>query len=95
MRRELRKTPQFVRAAKRVLKQHAQMQGWVRETLRRLAAGGGCEGSPASHPWTEGETLGIPRVQCGYVMRIVFQIVEHEGEDVVLLVPIGTHEEAY
>jgi mRNA-degrading endonuclease YafQ of YafQ-DinJ toxin-antitoxin module len=31
----------------------------------------------------------------GYDMRIVFRFVEHEGEEALLLLTLGSHDEVY
>ncbi len=32
---------------------------------------------------------------CGYDLRIVFDIVEHEGTEAILLLSVGTQDEVY
>jgi mRNA-degrading endonuclease YafQ of YafQ-DinJ toxin-antitoxin module len=43
----------------------------------------------------KGELEGSWACSAGYDLRIVFNFVEHEGSEAILLLSLGTHEEVY
>jgi mRNA interferase YafQ len=43
----------------------------------------------------KGELLGSSACSAGYDIRIVFQFVEHEGREAILLETLGSHDEVY
>ena len=43
----------------------------------------------------KGKLAGSWACSAGYDLRVVFQIVKHNGEAAVLLESLGTHEEVY
>jgi mRNA-degrading endonuclease YafQ of YafQ-DinJ toxin-antitoxin module len=43
----------------------------------------------------KGELEGSWAFSAGYDLRIVFNFVEYEGSEAVLLLSLGTHEEVY
>ena len=43
----------------------------------------------------KGELAGSWACSVGYDLRIVFQFVDHEGAEAILLETIGTHDEVY
>jgi mRNA interferase YafQ len=83
----------FVRDAKRFLRRNAQLAKNVKTTLSLLE-------SDAFHPQLKTHKLKGDLKNCwacsvGYDLRIVFEIVEYENEDAILLQTIGTHDEVY
>ena len=42
-----------------------------------------------------GDLQGLWACSVGYDLRILFEFVEHEGAEAILLVSVGTHDEVY
>jgi mRNA-degrading endonuclease YafQ of YafQ-DinJ toxin-antitoxin module len=42
-----------------------------------------------------GDLQGLWSCSAGYDLRIVFEFVVHEGQDAILLVSAGTHDDVY
>ena len=87
------RTSAFVRAAKKVLKVHPNKKDDFRFALDLLA-------TDAFDPRLKTHKLKGVLTNCwassvGYEMRIVFKLVEHEGQEAILLMTIGSHEEVY
>lgn len=93
MTRQLFQSPAFVRAAKRLLKKQPHAAESLRSTLEQLT-------EDAFHPQLQthklkGEWAGSWACRVGYELRIVFEFVQHEGAEAILLLTIGTHDEVY
>ncbi|CAN5912767.1 hypothetical protein BH23PLA1_BH23PLA1_23180 [soil metagenome] len=93
MRRLLLRSTAFVRAARRWLKKHPLAAESLRQTLELLA-------EDAFNPLLKthklkGELEGSWACSAGYDLRIVFDFVEHEGAEAILLLTIGTHDKVY
>jgi len=43
----------------------------------------------------KGESEGSWACSAGYDLRIVFEFVQHEGSEAILLLTVGTHDEVY
>jgi mRNA-degrading endonuclease YafQ of YafQ-DinJ toxin-antitoxin module len=43
----------------------------------------------------KGELAGSWACSAGYDLRIVFEFVQHEGAEAILLKTVGTHDEVY
>jgi len=43
----------------------------------------------------KGDLAGLWACSAGYDLRIVFEFVQHEGAEAVLLQSVGTHDEVY
>ena len=91
--RLLLRSSAFVRAARRVVRRHPHTAEDLRATLALLAA-------DAFHPQLRshklrGEFAGSWACSVGYDLRIVFQFVQHEGAEAILLETVGTHDEVY
>jgi len=83
----------FIRAAKRLLKKNPQAADDLRAALQLLA-------DDAFHPQLKthklrGELAGSWSSSAGYDLRIVFEFVQHEGAEAILLQSVGTHDEVY
>ena len=83
----------FVRDAKRFLKKNPQAAKNVEAALNLLE-------SDAFQPQLKthklkGELKNCWACSAGYDLRIVFEIIEHENEDAILLKTVGTHDEVY
>jgi mRNA-degrading endonuclease YafQ of YafQ-DinJ toxin-antitoxin module len=42
-----------------------------------------------------GDLEGVWACSAGYNLRILFEFVEHEGTEAILLLTVGTHDEVY
>ena len=93
MRRLLLQSAGFVRAARRLVKRNPQAAAGLRTALESLT-------EDAFHPALKthklkGELAGLSACSAGYDLRIVFEFVQHEGTEAILLQTGGTHEEVY
>ena len=93
MNRALLKSAAFLRAAKRLLKKHPSAARDLQATLELLA-------SDAFQPALKTHKLKGDLANCwacsaGYDLRIVFEFVQHEGKEAILLLSAGTHDEVY
>jgi mRNA-degrading endonuclease YafQ of YafQ-DinJ toxin-antitoxin module len=93
MRRLLLQSAAFVRAARRLVKKHPGAAPALRAALESLA-------SDAFNPALKthklkGELAGSWACSAGYDLRIVFEFVQHEGAEAILLQTVGTHDEVY
>jgi mRNA interferase YafQ len=83
----------FVRAARKTLKKHPEIAPSIQNTLELLSV-------EPFHPRLrthklKGEFQDSWACSGGYDLRIIFQFVEHEGSQAILLESIGTHDEVY
>jgi mRNA-degrading endonuclease YafQ of YafQ-DinJ toxin-antitoxin module len=93
--RELVLTPKFSRSYRKFVRRNRIMQRRIDETLGQLR-----NDVFAAHLGAHklsGELLGLWACSCGYDCRIVFalEIDPATGDEVVLLLDIGTHDEVY
>ncbi len=93
MRRLLLQSAAFVRAARRLVKKNPQAAPYLQAALESLA-------EDAFHPELKthklkGELAGSWACSAGYDLRIVFEFVQHEGAEAILLQTVGTHNEVY
>lgn len=93
MRRVLLQSAAFVRAARRLLKKNPEAAGHLQIALQALT-------EDAFHPGLKthklkGELVGSWACSAGYDLRVVFEFVQHEGAEAILLQTVGTHDEVY
>ena len=93
MRRVLLRSAAFVRAARRLVKKCPEAAAALEVALASLA-------EDAFHPALKthklkGELAGSWACSAGYDPRIVFEFVQHEGTEAILLQTVGTHDEVY
>lgn len=93
MKRTLIKSTAFVRAARRYVKKRPQALTAIAEALALLE-------SDAFDPRLrthrlKGDLEGSWSCKAGYDLRIVFEFVQHEGMEAILLLAVGTHDEVY
>ena len=93
MNRALLRSSAFVRAARRLLKRQPEAAEGLRAALEQLAA-------DAHHPSLKthklkGELAGLWACSAGYDLRVVFEFVQLERVEAVLLHTVGTHDEVY
>ncbi len=91
--RELLRTPRFVRTMRRYLKRHREAESEVREALQLLSADAFAT-QLKTHKLT-GELKDVWACSAGYDLRILFEFVDYEGKEAILLLTMGTHEEVY
>jgi mRNA interferase YafQ len=89
VKRVLIQSPAFVRAAKRFIGKHPPAAEDVRSTLRLLT-----EDALRTHK-LKGSLAGCWASSAGYDVRIVFEFVSQGGDEAILLLSIGTHDEVY
>jgi mRNA-degrading endonuclease YafQ of YafQ-DinJ toxin-antitoxin module len=91
--RVLLQSSAFIRAAKRLLKKNPQAAEDLRAALQLLS-------DDAFHPQLKthklrGDLAGSWSSSAGYDLRIVFEFVQHDGAEAILLQSVGTHDEVY
>ena len=91
MRRPLLQSPAFVRAARRLMKKHSEAGPSLRAALETLAEDA-YDASLKTHK-LKGELANSWACSADYNLRIVFEFVQHEGAEAILLKTIGTHDE--
>jgi mRNA-degrading endonuclease YafQ of YafQ-DinJ toxin-antitoxin module len=93
MRRLLLQSAAFVRAARRLVKKNPEAAPLLQAALESLAEDAFL---PAlkTHK-LKGELAGSWACSAGYDLRIVFEFVQHEGAEAILLQTVGTHDEVY
>lgn len=93
MNRPLLRTPTFVRAAKRIAKRQPKATAAIRGALELLHADA-FDARLRTHK-LKGDLAGCWSCSAAYDLRIVFQFVQHEGDEAILLLSIGSHDEVY
>ena len=93
MRRVLLQSPAFGRDLKKWLNSHPDSAASIAQTLEQLSA-------DAAHPTLRTHKLRGPLAGCwacsaGYDLRIVFEFVEHDGTEAIVLQSLGTHDQVY
>ncbi len=86
-------SPSFLRAAKRAVRKRAQVAGGIEEALDRLAEDA-FDVRLRSHK-LKGPLAGLWACSAGFNLRIVFEFVQYEGVEAILLQSVGSHEEVY
>lgn len=93
MRRLLLPTSVFARAARRLVKKNPGLAESLQQTLDSLAADAFQPGLK-SHK-LKGDLAGTWACSVGYDLRIVFELVDHDGTEAIRLLTIGTHDEVH
>ena len=93
MRRILLRSAAFVRSARRLVKKNPETGPILHATLESLAEDA-FEPALKTHKLT-GELAGSWACSAGYDLRIVFEFVQHQGAEAILLQTVGTHDEVY
>lgn len=93
MRRELLQSSAFLRAARRLVKRNPELAADLQATLVRLMEDA-FDPILKTHK-LKGELSGSWACTVGYDLRIIFEFVQHQGREAVLLETIGTHDEVY
>ena len=93
MRRELLPSTAFTRATKRLAKKDRAALLAIRETLGVLQ-NDAFDPRLASHK-LKGDLAGLWACSAGYDLRIVFEIVQRDDSEAILLISCGKHDEVY
>ena len=93
MRRILLRSAALVRSARRLVKKNPETGPILHATLESLAEDA-FEPALKTHKLT-GELAGSWACSAGYDLRIVFEFVQHQGTEAILLQTVGTHDEVY
>jgi addiction module RelE/StbE family toxin len=93
VKRPLIQTPAFLRAAKRFVKRQPEATEAIRQTLTRLEDDA-FDRALRTHK-LKGELAGCWASSAGYDLRIVFQLVQQDAGEAILLLSVGTHDEVY
>jgi len=93
VKRTLLKSKTFIRSAKKYIKKSPNMIEDIKETLELLS-------EDAFHPSLKTHKLkgileGSWACSVGYDLRIVFEFVQHQDAEAILLEDIGTHDDVY
>ena len=93
MKRALLPSKAFIRSAKRLTKRDSSAAGHLQAVLELLA-------EDAFHPALrthklKGKLAKSWACSAGYDLRVIFQLVKHEGKEALLLEAAGTHDEVY
>jgi mRNA-degrading endonuclease YafQ of YafQ-DinJ toxin-antitoxin module len=91
--RELIRTNAFVRALRRFLKKNAQLATDIEAALTMLAHDA-FDRRLKTHK-LKGELDGIWACSAGHDVRILFEFVQHQGAEAILLLTVGTHDDVY
>ena len=93
--RELVLTPGFRRAFRKFVRRDKRLQAYVEATLVQMQVDVYAP-NLGTHKLS-GELSGLWACACGYDCRIVFMFDEdpQTGQEVILLLDIGTHDEVY
>lgn len=93
MRRLVLRSAAFVRVARRLVKKNPETGPILHSTLESLAEDA-YDPALKTHK-LKGELAGSWACSAGYDLRIVFEFVQHQGAEAILLQTVGTHEEVY
>ena len=93
LRRVLLRSPAFARDLRAWLKSRPGRDPSLEAALEQLSA-------DASHPSLRthklrGSLAGCWACGAGYDVRVVFEFVQHEGAEAILLLALGTHDQVY
>jgi addiction module RelE/StbE family toxin len=93
--RELVSTPKFRRAFRRFARRNRLLQQRIENTLEMMEQD--VFAATLSAHKLSGTLYGLWACSCGYDCRIVFAIEQDEtsGDEVIVLLDIGTHDEVY
>ena len=91
--RRLLKSAAFVRDVRSWLKRRPKDKAAIEAALEQLLADANAP-SLRTHK-LHGPMAGYWACSAGYDLRVVFEFVEHEGNEAILLLGLGTHDELY
>lgn len=88
-------TSKFKRAFRKFARRNADLQAGIEETI--VAMENNIFAANLGTHKLEGKLSGLLSCSCGYDCRIIFSIEtdDESGEQVVLLLDVGTHDDVY
>jgi mRNA-degrading endonuclease YafQ of YafQ-DinJ toxin-antitoxin module len=93
MKRTLLRSPAFGRNLRKWLKSRPDDAVLIEATLEQPSADS-ADPSLRTHK-LRGPLAGCRACSAGYDLRIVFEYTQHEGEEAILLLALGTHDQVY
>ena len=93
MKRMLLRSPAFARDLRAWLKSRSETAASIEATLEQLSADAS-DASLRTHK-LRGALAGSWACSAGYDLRVVFEYVQHEGAEAILLLGLGTHDQVY
>ena len=93
MKRRLILTPKFSRAFRKYARHDARLQKRITDALRQMEQD--IFGAGLGTHKLSGTLAGLRACSCGYDCRIVFVLEQNAGEEVIVLLDIGSHDEVY
>ena len=93
MKRVLLQSTGFVKAARRLIKKHPGFGPTLEATLEAIMEDA-FQVLLKTHK-LKGELAGSWACSAGYNLRLIFELVQYEGAEAILLQNIGTHDEVY
>ncbi len=93
MRRALLRSPAFERTLRAWLKSRSGAAESIEATLEQLSQDA-FDPSLRTHK-LRGSLTGCWACKAGYDLRIIFEFVQHEGAEAILVLSLGTHDEVY
>jgi addiction module RelE/StbE family toxin len=93
VKRVLLRSSAFVRAAKRLIKKRPDVAEDLRTALELLSEDA-FHSKLKTHK-LKGDLEGALACSVGYDLRILFEFVQHEGAEAILLQTVGSHDEVY
>lgn len=93
MSRKLLRSTAFARALRKWLKSHPETADALEAALEQLAADAAAP--PLRTHKLSGPLAGCWACSAGHDLRVVFEYVQHEGQEAILLLALGTHDQVY
>ena len=93
MRRLLLQSAVFLRSARRLVKKNPEAATLIQAALESLARDA-FDPALKTHK-LKGELAGSWACSASYELRIIFEFVQYEGAEAILLQTVGTHDEVY
>ena len=93
MSRILLRSNAFIRSAKKLIKKHPSVAVQLQTALKLLEENA-FHSALKTHK-LKGDLEGLWSCSIGYEIRLIFEFVQHQGQEAILLESIGTHDEVY
>jgi mRNA interferase YafQ len=94
MKKRIVASKRFEKSYRKHIKKYPNTESYIRESIKMLSLGNYSE--QLSVHKLSGNLKGLYAFSCGYDCRIIFSYEELDsGEEIILLVEIGKHDEVY